>query len=126
MEAIDLKSMPSEELWKLHEAVTAQLDNKLAAEKAKLAERETRLREMQLLCGIKRDPIRRPYPKVFPKYQNPRNLAETWSGRGKQPRWLSRELLAGRKLNDFLIPRIGKAPAASSRLARFFWYQRQR
>jgi hypothetical protein len=29
MDAIDLESMPSDELWKLHEAVTAHLGNKL-------------------------------------------------------------------------------------------------
>lgn len=123
MEAIDFKSMPSEELWKLHEEVTAQLINKLAVEEAKLAERG---RWLQLVGNIRRDRKRRPYPKVIPKYQNPEDLAETWSGRGKQPRWLSRELQAGKHLNDFLIPRIGKAPAATSRLARLFWYQRQR
>jgi hypothetical protein len=31
MDAIDLESMPSEELWKLHEAVTAHLGNKLGS-----------------------------------------------------------------------------------------------
>src|SRR5262249_51497330 len=46
MDAVDLKSMPSDELWKLHEAVTAQLGTKLAVEKAKLAEREKRLRKL--------------------------------------------------------------------------------
>ena len=114
MEAIDLKSMPSEELWKLHEEVTAQLINKLAVEEAKLAERG---RWLQLVGNIRRDRKRRPYPKVIPKYQNPEDLAETWSGRGKQPRWLSREVRAGKKLDDFLIS--GHASAATSRLARF-------
>ena len=46
MDAVDLKSMPSDELWKLHEAVAAQLGNKLAVEKAKLAEREKRLQKL--------------------------------------------------------------------------------
>jgi hypothetical protein len=31
MDAIDLESMPSDELWKLHEAVTAHLGNKLGS-----------------------------------------------------------------------------------------------
>ena len=44
MEVIDhFRSMPSDELWKLHEALTAQLGSKLAVEKVKLAERERRL-----------------------------------------------------------------------------------
>lgn len=41
--------------------------------------------------------------KVAPKYRNPANPAETWAGRGKQPRWLAAQTGAGRKLEDFLI-----------------------
>ena len=39
---------------------------------------------------------RRPYPKVLPKHRNPKNPAETWSGRGKQPRWLTAQLRSGK------------------------------
>lgn len=41
--------------------------------------------------------------KVAPKYRNPANSTETWSGRGKRPRWLASELTAGKKLEDFAI-----------------------
>ncbi|RFP60538.1 H-NS histone family protein [Luteimonas weifangensis] len=41
--------------------------------------------------------------KVAPKYRNPANAKETWTGRGKQPRWLAAETAKGRKLEDFLI-----------------------
>jgi DNA-binding protein H-NS len=41
--------------------------------------------------------------KVPPKYRNPANPAETWTGRGRAPRWLAAELAAGRKLDEFLI-----------------------
>ena len=41
--------------------------------------------------------------KVAAKYQNPANAKETWTGRGKQPRWLAAETSKGRKLEDFLI-----------------------
>ena len=34
-------------------------------------------------------------------YKN--NTEETWTGRGKQPRWLVAELEKGAKLEDFLI-----------------------
>ncbi|WP_246670302.1 H-NS histone family protein [Bradyrhizobium stylosanthis] len=30
-------------------------------------------------------PERRPYPTVRPRYRNPKNPPETWSGRGKCP-----------------------------------------
>src|SRR5437763_3827981 len=38
---------------------------------------------------------RRKYPKVFPKYRNPQTPHETWSGRGKQPRWLAAAIKTG-------------------------------
>ena len=45
----------------------------------------------------------RTLPKVAPKYRNPANPAETWTGRGKQPRWLAEFTKQGRKVEDFLI-----------------------
>lgn len=41
--------------------------------------------------------------KVAPKYRNPANTAETWTGRGKQPRWMAALTAQGRKVEDFLI-----------------------
>lgn len=41
--------------------------------------------------------------KVAPKYRNPGNAAETWSGRGKQPRWLAALTAQGRKPEEFAI-----------------------
>lgn len=40
---------------------------------------------------------------VEPRYRNKNNTAETWTGRGKKPRWLVAELEKGAKLEDFLI-----------------------
>lgn len=41
--------------------------------------------------------------KVAPKYRNPDNASETWTGRGKQPRWLAAKTKSGAKLESFLI-----------------------
>lgn len=41
--------------------------------------------------------------KVAPKYRNPSNPAETWAGRGQQPKWLASQVAAGKRLEDFLI-----------------------
>lgn len=41
--------------------------------------------------------------KVAPKYRNPAKPSETWTGRGKQPRWLAAETAKGRKVDEFLI-----------------------
>ena len=99
-----LNSLSLDELWKLHEEVAIELGERILAEKAKL---EQRLRKIGLAhdaTGLDRK--RRQYPPVHPKYCNPKNPAETWSGRGKLPRWLSPQLCAGRKLDDFLIDRV--------------------
>lgn len=40
---------------------------------------------------------------VTPKYRNPENESETWSGRGLKPKWLTAKLNSGKNLEDFLI-----------------------
>ena len=41
--------------------------------------------------------------KVAPKYRNPANSKEIWSGRGMPPRWMAALIKKGKKLEDFLI-----------------------
>lgn len=41
--------------------------------------------------------------KVPPKYRNPGNSKETWTGRGKQPLWMAALVKKGKKPDDFLI-----------------------
>jgi len=94
-----LESMSTDQLWDLYELVAAELGRKITAEQNIL---EVRLRKLGVAHGMLRRE-RRPYPKVFPKYRNPKDHSETWAGRGKQPRWLTNELRSGKKLTDFLI-----------------------
>ncbi len=37
------------------------------------------------------------------KYANPANKSQTWSGRGRKPRWFSEALAAGKKPEDMAI-----------------------
>ena len=94
----DLAMMSAEELWALHEKVRAILATKLDAEKHQLERRLAQLNGQG-------DRQRRPYPKVLPKYQNPERPSETWSGRGKQPRWVGAQLRMGKKVDDLLMSR---------------------
>lgn len=41
--------------------------------------------------------------KVAPKYRNPANAEQTWSGRGKRPKWLEAAIAGGKKIEDFKI-----------------------
>ncbi|WP_244548750.1 H-NS family nucleoid-associated regulatory protein [Bradyrhizobium canariense] len=94
-----LESLSTDQLWELYELVAAQLGCKIAAKRDIL---ELRLRKLGVAHSERRRE-RRPYPKVFPKYRNPKDHGETWAGRGKQPRWLTKELRFGKDLTDFLI-----------------------
>lgn len=40
---------------------------------------------------------------VAPKYINPENRAETWTGRGRKPKWLVAKLAKGAKMDEFAI-----------------------
>jgi DNA-binding protein H-NS len=94
----DFATMSGEELWALHEKICAILSAKLDAEKHQL---ERRLAQLT----VHGDKHRRPYPKVHPKYKNPERPSETWSGRGKQPRWVAAYIRTGKKVDDLLVAR---------------------
>jgi DNA-binding protein H-NS len=38
--------------------------------------------------------------KVQPQYQNPKDTSQTWTGRGRQPKWIAEALASGKKLDD--------------------------
>lgn len=40
---------------------------------------------------------------VAAKYRNPADASQTWSGRGKRPRWLADAITAGKTLESFEI-----------------------
>lgn len=40
--------------------------------------------------------------KVAPKYRNPAT-GDTWTGRGRQPKWVESALASGKQLSDYAI-----------------------
>jgi DNA-binding protein H-NS len=121
MSKLDFEAMSLDELWMLYEQLGSILAERIVVEK-----RELELRLVQLNRGRDTEPVvddvdsndgdrarpRRKYPRVLPKYQNPSIPTETWSGRGKQPRWLVSALKAGCKIEDFKIANNEQAHAA--------------
>jgi len=106
MRRTDLETMDFDELWLLHEELTKILSEKITTEKLQLERRLAQLNRVEQMDDIEGAPANRPrrkYPKVRPKYYNPSQPTEMWSGRGKQPRWLVAALKSGRKLEDFRI-----------------------
>ena len=41
--------------------------------------------------------------KIKPKYRNPADRTQTWTGRGLKPKWLQAALAEGKSLSDFAI-----------------------
>jgi DNA-binding protein H-NS len=57
--------------------------------------------------------------KVAPKYRNPKNRVETWAGRGAMPRWMTAQIKAGKKREDFAIDKsLAKTKKASVKRTR--------
>jgi DNA-binding protein H-NS len=105
--ASDLASLSVEELWIFRGELDAILTVKMAAEVRQLERRIDSLSgvtDTNKRAGKSSNPARprrRPYPAVLPKYRNLAPPFETWSGRGRRPRWLSAQLELGKQLEDF-------------------------
>jgi DNA-binding protein H-NS len=115
---VELESMSLDDLWSLHEKISAILSTRIKAEKHELEKR------LAILNGgndviphsgaspsLQNGKARRKYPRVLPKYRNPQT-SETWSGRGKRPLWLVAAMKSGRKIEEF---RIGDGPKGRQR-----------
>jgi DNA-binding protein H-NS len=111
---LNLDAMSIDEIWQLHEEISRVLSVRLTSEKREL---EKRLAQLRLEKDMRRSvPVdatlrgssreRRKYPRVFPKYRNPDEPSETWSGRGKQPRWLTTALKAGHTIEEYVISNL--------------------
>jgi DNA-binding protein H-NS len=90
MKRHDIESMSVDELCSLHEfvAISPQtISRKITACQLDLGSVPENVKDMSR--------ARRPYPQVVPKYRNSAEPSETWSGRGKQPCWLTAQLRSG-------------------------------
>jgi DNA-binding protein H-NS len=122
MKKFNLESMSVDDLWSLHEQIPEILSARITSEKRELEKRLAVLgrgrgavegNDISLSYNAN-GKARRKYPRVLPKYRNP-VTSETWSGRGKTPRWLVAAIKTGRKIEDF---KIGGAAESKSRRQR--------
>jgi len=110
---LELEIMSLDDLWVLHEEISGILSARIKAEKQELEKRLAVLngeargpRDPNSFERVPDDKPRRRYPRVLPKYRNPQT-SETWSGRGKRPRWLVAAMKSGRKIEEFQISDAG-------------------
>jgi DNA-binding protein H-NS len=78
-----LEVMPVNALWILREKIDALLERKMTSQKEELE------RRLAQLTGQ--------------KYKNPHRPHQTWSGRGRQPKWFVAQLCAGNAAENLLI-----------------------
>ncbi|MGJ4902745.1 H-NS histone family protein [Bradyrhizobium sp. HKCCYLS2058] len=122
---IDFEAMSFDDLWSLHEQISQILAVRITSEKRELERRLAVLnRSRGAIEGAGSEggqsyttsgKARRKYPRVLPKYRNPQT-SETWSGRGKQPRWLVAAIKTGHRIEEFAIN--GAAGGSKSRRQR--------
>jgi DNA-binding protein H-NS len=106
MKQSELHLMTTDQLWALHEAIVERLTVRITAEKSELEKRLQQLSKGSQVPSVgspSRPRGRRPYPRVLPKYRNPAEPSESWSGRGKKPRWLLAQLDSGHTIEEFEI-----------------------
>jgi DNA-binding protein H-NS len=99
----ELNSMNIDELWDLHQEISALLAIKIVAETAVLEGRLLQLKQSIQANHQSAGPHKRSYPVVVPKFRNPEQPSETWAGRGKTPRWLAIQLRSGKNKEEFRI-----------------------
>lgn len=119
---IDLKSFSVDELLTIRERVDALIESRVDTERRELETRLRRLQKFKPHADARKESTARIVgkkakksgagrkagrstlgTKVPPKFRNPDNSAEAWSGRGLQPRWLRAAIKTGKSIEDFRI-----------------------
>lgn len=113
---IDLKSMSFKELKQLRNQVDRAIKNTEAREKraalkaAEAAASQFGFTLAEVTSGEKAPKKRGPKPKSAaakkpgkPKYRNPADKAQTWTGKGRQPAWYKSAIESGKKPSDLEI-----------------------
>ena len=101
-----LEELTFEQLAKLRDAVQTHVEAKRVEVRDQLREeliekaRELGIDPTDLLPGRKSRVSR---SEVKPKYRDTRDPTQTWSGRGRPPRWLQQRIAAGENKDDYLI-----------------------
>jgi DNA-binding protein H-NS len=107
MARIDLDGLTLKQLEDLRERVEAAINDTRVREKVELRQK---FAELAAKSGLSLNDVMetgggsgRRGKKVAPKYQNPDNPSETWTGRGRKPLWLVAKLGRSGKIEQFLI-----------------------
>src|SRR5512144_2217047 len=121
----DLKDMTETELRDLIRSAQAALDRQVA-QRAKATLKEIRRLAAEVGFEVSFQKAGKPVGgksgtqklpssrgKAVQKYRNPHDSSETWSGRGRPPKWVQAALDQGQTLADLAIPGTTAGAAAA-------------
>lgn len=102
---MDLNGLSLRELKDLQVQVAKAIGNyEDRKKKEALAELEDRARALGFslaeLTGVQ---VARKRAPASAKYANPENPSDTWSGRGRKPRWFEAAIQSGRPIEDMMV-----------------------
>lgn len=107
---LDFHQMPEGEIHEVIARADAELDRR---RQLKISEVRNQIKSLAESVGMNPEDLvvgksaRNLRSKVKPvraiRFRNTANPAETWSGRGKRPRWLAQALTAGASLDSFRV-----------------------
>ena len=103
---MDLETLSLKELKDLQDKVAIAIFD---FEKRKKAETLAELRELANSKGFSLEELlgetkgKKAKATVAPKYVDPANPDNTWSGRGRKPKWLAAALENGASIEDFTL-----------------------
>lgn len=105
---IDLKALSADELNDLKKAIAVELELRQHGERQKLFDE---FRERAKALGVTTAELmatvtgkRKAVKSIgVAKFANPADKAQTWTGKGKRPRWVHEALNAGKSLDDLKI-----------------------
>lgn len=102
---IDLETLSLKELKALQSQVTKAIANfEDRRKRIALTELEEKARELGFsLAELTGNKVQRKRSASTPKYANPANPDDTWSGRGRKPRWFAEALAAGSSTESMAV-----------------------
>jgi len=98
MAPLDLSGYDLAELKGLHFDIEQEIRRRTRAEREAARER---IHALAADAGIPLDAL--VGQGGAPRYRNPADSGQTWTGRGRQPRWIAEALASGRSLEEFKI-----------------------
>lgn len=102
MTDIDLSNLPTPELNKLAKNIDEELKQREIEERK---DAKARIRELAASIGMTPEEVlgiesAKRTTAGEPKFRNPDNPDQTWTGKGKRPNWLNEALAQGRPLEE--------------------------